>query len=619
MSEPAKQRSQIAPSKRPPRAPTFCSECGKEVPYAGRGRPKTIHPECIIASARPLTLVPSVDPGEEELPLIEWPERPISRASGGRTLLPPSTVGRSGSGWPGTIQGIPWTLDHFKKWCEQLIFEDGEQHPPEEWQLDVVRDLFDGFEEVWLVVPEGNSKTTLISEIGLYHLDNTRFPWVPVGASSRDQAEILFGQAQGFVERSLCLHGNQPMECCGVPGLRWHRTDNPTGPFHLAGNRQIKHVHNGGRGMKVYAADVETADGVIPTLGLLDEGHRHKNLGLYRTWKGKCEKRGGQVVMISTAGEPGADFEKTREQMRQMATDKDRKPPSYLRAATETAVLHEYAVPTVSQCKDLGIVKAANPLAKITIDSLRRKLASPSLDYGESWLRLTCNIPARSAKAAISEVDWDRAYTSERIPEGQPIIVGADFAWVLDTTAIVPLWIKGPHERIVDRVEILAPPKDGSMLDPYEVKAAFVTIHERNPILAVVMDSSNAKDMMTWLAEEFNCIVVDRQQTSKLAVEDYSALTEALRGGVPEDDYETVREPWLRHNGDSRLREHVMNAIARKLPGDVYRFDRPVPSRSAALQDNRVIDALTALGMVNLVASTGWDARPAPMVAVLGR
>jgi hypothetical protein len=42
-----------------------------------------------------------------------------------------------------------------------------------------------------------------------------------------------------------------------------------------------------------------------------------------------------------------------------------------------------------------------------------------------------------------------------------------------------------------------------------------------------------------------------------------------------------------------------MNAVARRLPGGDHRFDRPSASRhSVEQQDRRVIDALTAAGMV---------------------
>ncbi len=59
-----------------------------------------------------------------------------------------------------------------------------------------------------------------------------------------------------------------------------------------------------------------------------------------------------------------------------------------------------------------------------------------------------------------------------------------------------------------------------------------------------------------------------------------------------------------------------MNAIARKLPGDRYAFDRPAVSRQQSKQDRRVIDALKAASMVNNVAAAeNGGASPDPLVA----
>jgi phage terminase large subunit-like protein len=93
--------------------------------------------------------------------------------------------------------------------------------------------------------------------------------------------------------------------------------------------------------MKVYAADKETADGVIPTLPIIDEGHRMRDLGLYRLWKGKLEKRHGRIVMISTAGEPGKDFEKTRRALKTTAAKVDRRGRCFGRYESDAAVLHD--------------------------------------------------------------------------------------------------------------------------------------------------------------------------------------------------------------------------------------------------------------------------------------
>jgi len=322
----------------------------------------------------------------------------------------------------------PFTRAHFERYVSRLVLDNGDQWPigDDPWMLDVADDLFAGYREVWLLVPEGNSKTTLMAAFGLYHLDFTPSPWVPVGAAARDQAEILFGQAAGFVERT--------------PGL--NARVYAGGRFKVfEGYRKIASMVNGGRGMKVYAADKATGDGVIPTLCLVDEPHRHKDLGLYRTWKGKLRKRQGQIVALSTAGEPGTDFEETRDTIRDAAPDREYLSECHLRAAGPTVVMHEFKVPHPDKARDLRIVKMANPLSVITEQDLREKLESPTLDFGEDWLRLTCNIPARSSHAAITETEWDNALRDEEIPKDEPIDLGADIAWKHDTTAFVPLWM----------------------------------------------------------------------------------------------------------------------------------------------------------------------------------
>jgi phage terminase large subunit-like protein len=84
----------------------------------------------------------------------------------------------------------------------RLVFDDGERRGLEEWQVDFARDVFRGPEaarEAWLLVPEGNGKTTFVSGLALYGCDFARNPWIPVGASSRDQARILYNQAKVFV------------------------------------------------------------------------------------------------------------------------------------------------------------------------------------------------------------------------------------------------------------------------------------------------------------------------------------------------------------------------------------------------------------------------------------
>jgi phage terminase large subunit-like protein len=98
---------------------------------------------------------------------------------------------------------------------------------------------------------------------------------IPIGASSAEQATILYTQAAGFVRRS---------------GLEKR--------FRIYEYRRIGSIKQGGVRLRVYAADQRTADGAIPVpYAICDELHRSALSG-YRTWKGELRKRGAQLVTI---------------------------------------------------------------------------------------------------------------------------------------------------------------------------------------------------------------------------------------------------------------------------------------------------------------------------------
>jgi hypothetical protein len=461
-----------------------------------------------------------------------------------------------------------FTLEHFRVWAAGLMLDSGEMWELESFQEAFIEDVFAGVPECWLIVPEGNGKTTLIGGLALYHCQHKMSAWVPVAASSREQAEILYRQAEGFVLRTPAL---QPMFKC------------------QEGYRRIRCDSMGSR-IQVFAADDRTGDGVIPTLCLVDELHRHRDLRLYRTWRGKLEKRQGQIVTISTAGEPGGEFEETRERIRQSADDVTRD-GTFVRAASPRLVLHEWAVPEDGDAEDFELVKAANPFSGVTVEALTEKFASPTMTLSH-WRRFVCNLPTRSEFAAIQEQEWFDASTEVEIPSGQPVDVGLDVGWKWDTTAAVPIWVKSEDFRLLGPARVLVPPRDGSSLDPYLVERALVEIHQRNPIQTLVMDMSRAETIASWAEAEFSCRVVDRSQSNKFAAEDYEKFMEALRSG------------WLKHQGDRDLTRHALNAVTRILPYGDARFERPAQSRNGPEQDRRVIDALTAAAMVHSFSST---------------
>ena len=475
----------------------------------------------------------------------------------------------------------PFTLPHFRAWAADLLLDSLESWHLEPFQEAFIEDLFAGSPENWLVVPEGNGKTTLVGGLALYHCEFRPFASVPIAASSREQAEIMYRQAEGFVLRSDRLHETVHSDIQAAKGKQ--KTDVPRFTC-LEGYRRINH-HGGGR-IQVIAADDRTGDGQIPTLGIIDELHRHRDLALYRTWVGKLHKRNGQIATISTAGEPDSEFETTRERIRQIAPEVTRN-GSHVRARSSRLVLHEWAVPEDDDVEDMTVVKAANPFSGITVESLAEKRSSETMTLGH-WRRFTCNMPTRSEEAAITELEWEAARTDEQIPVGQPVDVGLDVAWKWDTTAAVPLWFRDHEYRLLGPAEVLVPPRDGNTLDPAKIEAALIRINERNPIATIVMDMSRAEQLASWATTEFGCTVIDWPQTIPAEIDEYDRFMEALRMG------------WLKHQGDADLTSHTLNAIARILPRGDAIFERPSHSRRSNVeQAHRVIDALKAASMVH--------------------
>lgn len=488
--------------------------------------------------------------------------RSASRATRGKAATRSAVPG-------GTAK--PFTLGHFQAWARELILDNGERWELEQFQSDFVEDLFAGRPENWLILPEGNGKTTLVAGLVLYHCEFLTQAYAPVAASSREQAEILYRQAEGLVLRSKRL--SKLFKC-------------------YSGYRRVRHLRNGSR-IQVYAADAKTGDGVIPTLAIVEELHRHKDLSLYRTWTGKIRKRkGAQVVAISTAGEPYSEFEDTREKIRQLPGATRR--GSFVRACSQQIVIHDWAVAPKSDVTDIATVKRANPFSGVTAESLEADFTSPTMTLAH-WSRFKCNLPTRSARAAISDIEWDKSKSAERIPDGTPVWLGLDAAWKWDTFAMVPMWVRDRGFRLLGPATILVPPRDGTSLATDDVHAALLKIHERTPIHTVVMDITRAEETATWIRDEIGAEVIEWGQSNENAIIEYEKWMTGLRTG------------WLWHSGDPGLTRHVMNAVARMLPNGQSRFDRKSSTRQGGDQEARVIDALAAAAMVNVAVAETFD------------
>ena len=437
----------------------------------------------------------------------------------------------------------PFTLKHWRDWCADLILDTGDSFRPQGFQDDFVRDLFAGWAECWLVVPEGNGKTTLLAALALYHTEHRPFAVVPVAAASREQAEIMYRQAEGFVFRSPRLHQMVHSDLQVVKGKR--KTEVPAFQC-LEGYRRINHF-TGGR-IQVFAADDRTGDGVIPTLGIIDEPHRQRDLSLYRTWSGKLLKRDGQIAAISTSGEPGSDFELTRRRILDGADTRKRK-GAHTRVTTRRVVLHDWSLPEGEDPTDLRAVKRANPLKHITVPLLREKLNSPTMTM-HHWLRFVCNRPTMDTDTWLGPdavAIWERLEDPWEFEPGAQTWVGVDVALKRDTSAVVAVQRRGDGHHAQCRIWA---PSPGTPVDATEIMQYLREMSALYDVRAISFDPRFFDVPAAYLTDEGLPMLEVPQSVERMTV---------AIGGL----YEAIMAGRLTHDADEVFAQHILNAVPR--------------------------------------------------------
>lgn len=455
-------------------------------------------------------------------------------------------------------------------------------------------------------MPEGNGKTTFMGGMALYHADYTEDASVLLAASSRDQCGLLIGQAYGFVYRT--------------PGMLAPRRGAAGRFLVFEGYRRIVAQRTHGT-IQVFAADDRTGDGVIPTLCLVDELHRHRDLKLYGTWAGKLDKRGGQLVTISTAGEPNGEFEATRRRIHSSASDVKQLGPCHVRAVGEGIVLHDFRVPSQDQADDLDVVLQANPLSTVKRDDLKKKRARATMTDAR-WLRFVCNIAARDEGAWLdTRAGWDKgARPGITIPEGDDVVIGIDPAWSFDTCAIVAAQrLKlleeereqlGPFplskadlerfnvetERFRWRAQPLAilKPDEGGSVPVWRVREVLLDAAAYWRLLAVGYDRNRGFEQLAQeLSEEHGLNMVAVPMNGAV----WAPLTAEMRGEINRGDVE--------HPDDPEFTRHVLSGETKESPQG--------PRLHGKTREK--VDALMAMGIARRLLGER-EARPLePMVA----
>jgi len=429
----------------------------------------------------------------------------------------------------------PPELQAFARFCSNLSLTQGSAFELEPFQRLILRDYFSGVRETLILLSKKNGKTTLLGALALFHLTTTPDAECVIGASSRDQASILYDQARGFVRRSEGLQKRV------VP---------------KAGYREIRSLRDMGR-IRVLAADSDTADGVIPTLALVDELGRHKKPDLYGVFRDGLGPRDGQLVGISAAG----DFETSplgviRAAAHRLPATREGK-YLYARADDQTFALHEWALDPDDDLENLELVKQVNPASWQTLEKLGQRKNSPSM-LPWQWARFACGIWTAAEATWIDPAEWYGQERDEAFSPGDKIAIGFDGSRFGDATAIVGCRLEDGLLQLLGCWE--APPgaKDWEV-PANEVDLVMSEVMEDYKVVRGYFDPPLWQSEIDQWSREFGEQLVMRYHTARarmmLAVERFR--TDLAAGK-------------LAHAGDKTLTEHVLGAQLKESRGGYW-------------------------------------------------
>jgi len=438
-------------------------------------------------------------------------------------------------------------LADFRRFCSELKIEDGAPLELADFQQQMLEDFFGGARETLILISKKNGKSTLLAALALFHLTTTKDAACYIAAASRDQAMVLFDQAAGFVRRNEKL-----TESVRV----------------LRGYREMRSQVDAGF-IRVLAADADTADGVIPTLALVDELHRHKSMGLYTVFRDGLGPRNGQMITISTAG----DDEQTplgemRTNARQLPGFKTENHHSHVNH--DGFVLHEWALAPDEDRDDLKLVKKANPAPWHTVETLRARHDSPSTVPWE-WARFACGVWLTGEHSWLDIGAWEACQGDAFIPEGEPVYIGVDVGIKKDSTALLTGW-KRPDEKVAVKAKIYKPP-EGGHLDLSVVEQEIRNQADLYEVMGVAYDRWSFERSAQMLSDE-GLLMIEFPMTNERTVPASARL------------YEAINSQRIVHDGDPVLAAHV-NAGVTSNTERGWRLSKGKPKKP--------IDALIAL------------------------
>lgn len=309
----------------------------------------------------------------------------------------------------------------------------------EPWQIFILTTSFgwvkqDGtrrFRRAYIEVPRGNGKSAISSGVGLYCLcgDGEGGAEVYSFATTRDQAKIVFGDAQAMARKA--------------PGLR-----KSFGVEVLAHN--INQLRTGSK-FEAKSADGHTLDGLNIHLGIIDELHAHKTRAVYDVVETGCGKRPQSLLwVITTAG-----FDRTGI-CYEVRGYVDKVLKGVVEDETQFGIIY-----TIDEDDDWATEEAlikANPNWGVSVvpggvlPLLKKAISTPSAT--NNFLTKHLNVWVNANSAWMDMRAWEKcADPSLSISDfyGQPVTIGLDLASKKDIAAKLYIFKHGEKFAIFGR------------------------------------------------------------------------------------------------------------------------------------------------------------------------
>jgi phage terminase large subunit-like protein len=435
------------------------------------------------------------------------------------------------------IRAMPYGLRGFRRFAKLLGLK---VHP---FQAYLLGFYFAGVIELVILIPKKNGKTTLLSVLALYHLLMVPRAEAVIGAASKEQAAILHRQATLLIEAA-------GLERRALP----HEYGKRAGPTRYEGVFEVRegmHVIRFETGrLRVMPHEARTGDGVIPTLALVDELHRHPTGELYQVWRNGL-LAGSQMITISTAGSDmdsplGQLLTKAREGY---SLEKVKKRRTYT-SPSGAVVLVEYALDPDDDPDDMKLVLQANPAPWVTRKVLQGRKDSPMESVG-SWARLACNLwVAGDDGPAVDGKTWDAL----RVDVGG--LADGDTVYV--ATRITQQGGCG--------IGIAAPKDDGRIavraeMHPYDfpgLEAALRRLADRYDVRVIYGYAPQYGLGGVQVITDGGLPLEDQAQSPRVLMEATSTFMALVASGK------------LLHDGDPVLRKQVLSAIVKEAPTGSY-------------------------------------------------